>query len=92
MSILNEHMESSPNPFEGGAGAEPDHPPVRYCEAHGCDTYGMPVDDGDMRQCPDCESWYCPAHLVPDAKCHEEICMACADERTQQRLTPPDSD
>ena|SRR5689334_21341565 len=64
-----------------------------------CPNAGTPYNDDSVilaekaeeagwAECPDCEEWFCPKHLVPDERGHEELCMACADERTQARLTP----
>lgn len=60
---------------------------MERCEAHACRHADTSTDhNGDMAQCPDCESWCCPAHRVPDVTGHEELCMECRDERDQQRL------
>ena len=69
-----------------------DAPRVYECEAHGCPVSGMADDDGPMMECEHCESWFCPAHLVPSLDGRTNVCLPCYDEATQHRLTPPDHD
>lgn len=64
-------------------------PRVYECEAVGCAKQDLCEDDGGiMRPCADCESQYCPAHLVPDKDCHVELCIPCRERRDAMATVP----
>ena len=64
------------------------YPRAYECEERGCTTTDARVEDGGaIDQCADCESYYCPAHRVPDTACHVELCGSCRHERDVQSVT-----